>query len=329
MAPGISRDVMRIKKKGLSAHFGAVVVLFAVHSLLLFSQNVSVTATADSTHITMGDWLSLTVQVKHADSVDVSWSEFKDTLGVFEIIRQDTLQPDRTVGAVTEGRKFTLSAYNSGSFVIPPILIAYKSPNDTTLHYVKSDSLTIQVSSVEVDTAKAIKDIKPPLGVPLTWKEIAYYAGIVLALAALIYGGYYYYRKRKKKAGEIAEEEAPKIPPHIQAIIRLKELQEKRVWQQGDVKGFYSEATEIIRQYFEGRYGIMALEMTSDEVFAQLRQFALELDVTKLIESFFVDADLVKFAKYTPVPSENEAVIPQALDIVERTKPKVEVPQHV
>ena len=42
-----------------------------------------------------------------------------------------------------------------------------------------------------------------------------------------------------------------------------------------------------------------------------------------------VDADLVKFAKYTPVPSENEAVIPQALDIVERTKPKEEVPQNV
>ena len=61
----------------------------------------------------------------------------------------------------------------------------------------------------------------------------------------------------------------------------------------------------------------------------QLKRFTLDKDVTKLIEAFFIDADLVKFAKYTPVPSENEAVIPQALDIVERTKPKEEVPQNV
>ena len=72
----------------------------------------------------------------------------------------------------------------------------------------------------------------------------------------------------------------------------------------------------------------MALEMTSDEVFAQLKQFNLEPDISSLIEDLFVSADLVKFAKYSPVPSENEAVIPQALDIVERTKPKEEVPQN-
>ena len=320
---------MRIQSKKLLSRISVVVVLFAVHATCLFSQEVTVTASVDSTHITMGDWLNLTLQVRHADSVNVLWGEFKDTLGVFEIVRLDTLPSAGTGGSVMEGRKVTLSAYDSGSFVIPPILFAYVRPNDTTRHYVQSNPLTIQVSSVEVDTAKAIKDIKPPLSVPLTWKEIALYAGIILAIGALIYGGYYYYRKRKKKAGEIVEEEAPKIPPHIQAMIRLKELKEKRVWQQGDVKAFYSEATEIIRQYFEGRYGIMALELTSDEVFDQLKRFTLATDVTKLIEAFFIDADLVKFAKYTPVPSENEAVIPQALDIVEQTKPKEEVPQNV
>jgi hypothetical protein len=320
---------MRIQTNCLLARICAVILLFAVHTSFTFSQEVSVTTTADSTHITMGDWLNLTVQVKHADSVKIAWSEFKDTLGAFEIVRLDTLQSEEAGGTVTDGRRITLSAYDSGSFVIPPVLIGYQYSNDTTRRFVQSDPQTIQVSTVEVDTSKAIKDVKPPLGVPLTWKEIALYAGIILALGALIYGGYWYYRKRKKKTGEIVEEEAPKIPPHIQAMIRLKELKEKRVWQQGDVKAFYSEATEIIRQYFEGRYGIMALELTSDEVFAQLGRFALDKDATKLIEAFFIDADLVKFAKYTPVPSENEAVIPQALDIVERTKPKEEVPQHV
>src|SRR3970282_1876468 len=109
------------------------------------------------------------------------------------------------------------------------------------------------------DTAKGIKDIKPPLDVPLTWKEIALYAGIVVMIAAIMYG-LYYYRKKRKRKGEVVEYTAPKILPHVQAIVRLKELQEKRMWQQGNVKGFYTEATEIVREYFEGRFGIMALE---------------------------------------------------------------------
>ena len=94
---------MRIQSKKLLSRISAVVVLFAVHATCLFSQEVSVTASVDSTHITMGDWLNLTVQVKHADSVNVLWSELKDTLGVFEIVRLDTL-PSRWNGRISDGR---------------------------------------------------------------------------------------------------------------------------------------------------------------------------------------------------------------------------------
>ncbi len=320
---------MSFRKRNLRLHFAVVCLLLAVWTPASFCQDVLVTTRVDSTHITVGDWLRLTVQVKHSPGVNLAWSQFKDTLGHFEIVRLDTVPSETADGSVTEGRRVTLSAYDSGSYTIPPILIGYKGGSDTSLRFVESDAHLVTVSTVQVDTSKAIKDVKPPLGVPLTWKEIAFYTGMLLLAAAICYGLYYYYRKRKKKSGEFVEEAVPKIPPHIQAMIRLRELQEKRVWQQGNVKLFYSEATEIVRQYFEGRYGIMALELTSYEVFDQLKRFQLEAETTKFIEAFFISADLVKFAKYTPVPSENEAVVPQALDIVERTKPKEEVQENV
>ncbi len=320
---------MRFKIRNLRLHHAVVGLLLAVSAPASFCQEVLVTTRVDSTHITVGDWLNLSVEVKHPPGVNLIWSQLRDTLGHFEIVRLDTLPSGNADGTVTEGRKLTLSVYDSGSYTIPPILIGYKGASDTALRFVESDAHAVTVSTVQVDTSKAIKDIKPPLGVPLTWKEIATYTGIVLLIAALCYGLYYYYRKMKKKRGEIVEPPAPKIPPHIQAMMKLRELQEKRVWQQGDVKLFYSEATEIVRQYFEGRYGIMALELTSYEVFDQLKQFQLDSGTTKLIEGFFINADLVKFAKYAPVPSENEAVVPQALDIVERTKPKEVVQENV
>ncbi len=310
------------------SRFIVAVVFFVAHTSLLRGQEVSVRAAVDSTHITMGDWLHLTVQVKHSASNVISWGGWKDSIGVFEIIHQDSVQRDESGGVITEKIKFTLSKYDSGEFVIPPIGIAYNAPGDTALRHAQSDPLTVHVSSVQVDTSKAIKDIKPPLDVPLTWKEISFYTGIIAAIAAVLYAIYYYVKKRKKPEEAQAAKEA-KVPPHILAIARLKELEEKRIWQQGNVKAFYSEATEIVREYFERRFGIMALEMTSDEVFAQLKRFTLDADTTKTIESFFVDADLVKFAKVTPIPAENEAVIPQGLEIVERTKPVEEVPQNV
>jgi hypothetical protein len=319
---------MNFRCSAYLSRFIVALVFLVAHTSLLCGQEVSVLAAVDSTHITMGDWLHLTVQVKHGGADVISWGGWKDSIGVFEIIHQDSVQRDESGGVITEKLKFTLSKYDSGEFVIPSIGIAYKATGDTALRHAQSDPLTIHVSSVQVDTSKAIKDIKPPLDVPLTWKEISVYTGIIAAIAAVLYAIYYYVKKRKKPEEAQAAEEA-KIPPHIQAIARLKELEEKRLWQHGDVKAFYSKATEIVREYFERRFGIMALEMTSDEVFAQLKRFALEADTMKTIESFFIDADLVKFAKYIPIPTENEAVIPKGLKIVERTKPVEEVPHDV
>ena len=319
---------MKFRSSAYLSRFIVAVVFFVAHTSLLRGQGVSVLATIDSTHITMGDWLHLTVQVKHGGSDAISWGQWKDSIGVFEIIHQDSVQRDQSGEMITEKIKFTLSKYDSGEFVIPPIGIAYKTSGDSVVRYAQSDPLVVHVSSVQVDTSKAIKDIKPPLDVPLTWKEVSFYAGIIAALAAVLYAIYYYVKKRKKPE-EIQKAEEAKIPPHIQAIMRLKDLDEKKIWQQGHVKVFYSEATEIIREYFERRFGIMALEMTSDEIFGQLKRYNLESDTTKKIESFFIDADLVKFAKYMPVPTENQAVIPNGVEIVERTKPVEEVAQNV
>ncbi|HTX19842.1 MAG TPA: hypothetical protein VMG34_14400 [Bacteroidota bacterium] len=320
---------MRFSGRRLRKVLAAGVFFFLASRPAAFGQDALVTTSVDSAHITVGDWLRLVIQVKHPPSVDIVWGQVRDTVGAFEVVKLDTLPPDNDGGLVTEGRKFTLSAYDSGTFSIPPMLIGYKEKGDTALKFVQSDSRSVVVATVPVDTSKAIKDIKPPLGIPLTWKEIAGYGAILIVIAGLAYLAYWYYRRRKLKAGEIPEEAPPAVMPHVRAMTRLRELLERRVWQEGNVKGFYSEATEIVREYFEGRYGIMALEMTSYEVFDQLRKFRLEQETAAQIEKLFIDADLVKFAKYIPLPSENEEVIPRALDIVERTRPKEAVAENV
>ena len=111
---------------------------------------------------------------------------------------------------------------------------------------------------------------------PLTWKEIAAYTGIFLSSPHFAMDSTIFTERGRRKGERLLKQSPRKSLAHVRAMIRLRELQEKRIWQQGDVKLFYSEATEIVRQYFEGRYGIMALELTSYEVFDRLKRFQLE-----------------------------------------------------
>ncbi len=292
-------------------------------------QGVTVEANADSGHITIGDWFRVTVSVTHPANTPVRWPVLRDSVGSFEIIRHDTLATQSDNGLVKESQRFTLTNFTGAEAFVPPFVVTYQAPGDTTVQRAASQAIRIVVASVPVDTTKAIKDIKPPLSIPLTWKDIALYAIVLLLIAAAAYGGYRYWKWRQRRAPEAVEEAAPEVPPHVRAIERLRDLEEKHLWQQGATKAFYSEATDIVREYFEGRYGITALEMTTEEIMRQLDGHIGEGGLRNDIAVLLSEADLVKFAKYAPQPDDNSSVIPRALAIVDRTKPVEQVAEHV
>lgn len=298
--------------------YGAAALIFWFAAPAM-AQDVSVKATVDSSNIMLGDWIHVTVEAKHPSSVPVVWQALRDSIGPFEILRMDTVRAEEANGIITEKRILVVSRYEQGASAIPPICVSYRSGNDTTFQTAESNSIPIDVRGVAVDTTLAIKDLKQPLSVPLSWQEISLYGGIVLLLGALAYGTYRWLKKRQQKIAGIVED-IPAIPPDVLALQQLKTLAEKRVWQSGDVKLFYSEATEIVRRYFEGRYGVAALEMTSDEVLDQLGTCALPKGVMETVRGFLTGADFVKFAKFVPSPSDNERVIPEAELIVRTTK---------
>ena len=94
------------------------------------------------------------------------------------------------------------------------------------------------------------------------------------------------------------------------------------------MKTFFSEATEIIRRFFERRWNIIALELTSEEILGQLRRYPEAGGVWKELRLFFETADLVKFAKYQPSPAECTDELRMAYEIVRAMVP-VEAPEPV
>jgi len=145
---------------------------------------------------------------------------------------------------------------------------------------------------------------------------------IILLLFLLSVAGYFlyrYYRKKKNLREKIIPEFI--IPSHEIALARLSDLEQKKLWQNGFVKEYHSEVTEIVRQYFESRFKFGALEMTSSEILAVLSYLEEGKVIETISEKFFSNADLVKFAKFEPMPKVNEEMMKQAYEIVNKTIP--------
>jgi hypothetical protein len=142
---------------------------------------------------------------------------------------------------------------------------------------------------------------------------------LVLAFIFLIL---YSLRRRKNNKGFFTLPQKPKEPAHVIALRELDRIKEEKIWQKGKIKLYYSEITEVLRQYIENRFDIQAMEMTTDEtisVFKYRRSLVDEKSFENL-KKILTNADLVKFAKYEPLPDDNNMVLVDSYFFINQTK---------
>jgi hypothetical protein len=115
--------------------------------------------------------------------------------------------------------------------------------------------------------------------------------------------------------------EKPKEPAHVVALRALERIKNEKLWQKGQVKLFYSQLTDTLRVYMEERFSFPAMEQTSPEILKSLKGVDLTDDklLTKM-QKILETADLAKFARYEPLPDENDLCLISALFFVNQTK---------
>ena len=245
--------------------------------------------------------LSLKTNVDTLSKVKFPESKFFGALEVLESYKVDTVKKGDRYELI---KKYGLTQFDSGKYTIPriPIIINGKT--------VYSDSLAIEISDVKVDTLKQkmfdIKDIatvKSPMG---NWWI---YVLVVIGLIGLGFLIFYLLKNRKPKA---KVEVIVYKTPIEKATTLLQQLESKELWQKGAVKDYYSELTDIVRNYIEEEIKIPAMESTTSELIEGLRKAAkqkklkLSNDTVENLEKVLQQADLVKFAKVTPMDYEIE-----------------------
>lgn len=289
----------------------------------LYAQDIKVSASIDSANIIIGDQVKLKLNVEISDKTKLFWPALSDSISEhIEIVSKskiDTLKNSKK-GWQTYNQTLTITSFDSGSFYFPQIPFLYKKTSDTASYTLLSDSVLLNVNTVKVDTTKEIKDIKGIMSAPLTFAEVLPYILGGLGLL-LIIGFVIYYFKKRKKGEAVFQKPKPIIPAHILALQALEVLNNKKLWQNNKVKDYYTELTDILRTYLEKRFGINALEMTSDEIIESTLSLEIETEIRSQLRKMLQTADLVKFAKGNPLQNEHTQAFEITKDFVEKTKP--------
>jgi hypothetical protein len=293
-----------------------LLVLFAI-SLNVYAQNISVSASTDTSDYLVGDYIQFSIKAEYDEGIRISPPSLIDNLGILEVIKvlPVSFEEDENV----QQFNYIIAGYDSARVVIPPIPITYYQDNISEPQETQTNEVVVFIHTLEVNASEEIKDIKEPVRIPIDW---LFWLIIVLVIVILITIGYFLYRKFKKPEEEIRIiRRAPPVPIHVLALKALDMLDQKKLWQQGQIKGYHSEITEIIRKYFEDRYDFNSLEMTTAQSMLVLNRVMDNEKMIRITGSFLENADMVKFAKFEPLPSVNEEMMKQAYEIVEKTKP--------
>lgn len=299
-------------------------ILFSLFlSVTLHAQSIEVFADTDTTEYIVGDFIHYTLELKYSKDIRVEVPSVIDSISVLEFISEDKPVKQENENEVYELRKFVFSKYDSAEVKIPGYNINYYVGNETEASKIRVNPVSILVRTIEVDQAGDIQDVKSPIKIELNWILIVLIAlGVVIILATIYLIVRYY---RNKKTGGVTEKRIIKVPAFRIALDSLSSLDKKKLWQQGKVKEYHSEITEIIRKYFEERFDVLALEMTSGELLDSLQSKSDSGEILGITREFLSNADLVKFAKFQPMPTVNEEMMKQAYEIVNKTKVEEEI----
>jgi hypothetical protein len=279
--------------------FKKIFIFLLLISTATFAQQKVVTS-IDTTKNKIGAEFKLTLKTSVDTLSKVVFPKLKN-IGALEVIQSypiDTIKKDDRYELI---KKYGLTQFDSGRYTIPSIKILINNKAFLT------DSIKVEVANVQVDTLKQkmydIKDIvKAQESLGDWWK---YLLGIllILGIGAFVY---WYIKKHQKKK---IEEEVYKTPIE-KATSLLNTLEKKELWQHGEVKAYYSELTDIARNYIEEAIEIPAMESTTSELIAGLKAASLKKKMKlsqETIENLFTvlkQADLVKFAKSKPLEFE-------------------------
>ena len=286
------------------------------------SSPLSVKAELNQAVITIGDPVEYTVTLRHAPSLQILSSIPAPAQDILKLKKTEDFKRTEDKQSV-EGKKFTLTAFKLGEFILEPVQIQYRSGGK--VETLSTDPLYLTVKSVaqgeEKTDIRGVKSVIPFAGRPIVI--------LLLLLAALGGACVFGYLRLRKRSREIPAGPETLLSPEEAALSRLNQLFDSDLIRRGKIKEYYLALSEILRAYFEGRYKILAIESTTYEILRALIEKDIDRALRQKIEEVLSAADLAKFAKWIPEPSQIIQLNQKSKQVIEESRPQEAIPRGI
>ena len=287
-------------------------ILLLLWQLIAFAQ-VNFRASVDREKILIGETIVLTLEAYMPLGSDIQWFR-ADSIPAFEILNLSKLDTMENIDGKKLAQVLSITSFDSGLQYVPPFEILVNNQPFYT------DSIGINVSFTPFDPDADYRDIKDIIEVhnpDVKYIPWALAIAAVLSLAIMLI-----LLLRKRKVSNVVSLPAkPALSPYDEAVLALSSLMKTKP-ADADVKGYYSELNDILRNYLSREFRIATFERTNDELIVQLSRLDISKDALFSLAQSLRMIDFVKFAKYRPPETENEkniSTVKKSIDILNKT----------
>ena len=303
------------------ALFGLCILIFGISTVSFAQGDAKAGARMDATRITVGDQARLFIEVQNNPSTGrVQWAAIPDSFNNLEIIERGKIDTLKQGGFVTYKQRLVITGFDSGLFKVPSFTFSI-IPNSGAAYTVQTDSFNLLVQTIAVDTTKGFKGIKGIVYVKSNWQDYIWYiAGAILFILLAVFV-VIYFLKNKKVAAPVPQ--GPVESLQDKTLRLLDELETRQLWQKNQVKQYYVELTDIVRNYIEQRFHTPAMELTTDELLYKAQLLKDLQPYQSVLSVILTTADLAKFAKAQPLPQEHTGAMEKAKEFVNSSRPGI------
>ncbi len=313
-------------------------VLWAAAALAVMSPGVAVaqdgphssiriSLTADRAALTVGDIVTLTLEVTHPADHVVVVPRLAPEWGPFDVVSQTPAQTDSNGdGTETTSQRMEVTIFAPGTFETPDLSISVRGPGGDA-ERVFPTPVRLTVDSVLSGPNETLKDIRPPADLaPPPWRQPAALAIAALAIVAVLVSGSHFIHRRLQGRGEQAVSTEDARTPWEAAVQEIDRIDRLDLPGDGRFKEHYTLVARVIQGYVRAMYmadagRTDATDMTTEEIGSAIGQSSLDRKKARLVVELLLEADLVRFSNYNPRESQAYGALQRGRDIVEGTRP--------
>jgi len=276
----------------------------------------TVSVRVDLDEVAVGDVISLVITSIAPSKVAINLPT-QLSLQPFELLNRSQSETDLGDGRMRREFVLQIAAFQPGNHVVPPVPLTYLGGGGA-VRTVSSSEVKVRIKSLIVNEPEpTLKPDSPPVRVYEDRLWPAYLLGGLMAAGAGLLLGFWLRRRWRDR--KVVRPLPPPRPAHEIAFEKLDRLGAE-LQPDMDLRPFYFQLSETLREYLGNRFGFDSLELTTDELMAELERRPHRQLVMGQVQGWLSACDLVKFAKIAPTDIEARGALETAIQIVTATR---------